>query len=178
MSPKTLNLAVLAGILGLLGFALLSVYKRGQASVRAETAEQALADSTEAYKRRTKHLESLLRADSAAEAVRLAMRAPVEPAVTRYVTLRDTIAFTDTLLIEAADEAVTTCSLALLACESRVSSADSVIAAQAAQIRNLEAQLRIAAAAAEAACDGRVPTWVAITGIVGGAAAGAWVRGN
>lgn len=178
MNPKALNLVLGATFLVAILAAGYGLYERGRQSERAANAEQALADSTEAYRTREKHLEGLLAADSAAEATRAALRAPVEPAVTRYVTLRDSVVITDTLLIEAADKAVTTCSLALLACESRVSSADSVIDAQQAQIRNLEAQVRTYEALSEARCDGTVPTWtLPVVGLVG-AGFGAWIRGQ
>lgn len=178
MNPKILNVSLLALILGFFAVGAYSVYDRGRQAERASRAEQALADSTQAYTTREAHLRALMRSDSAAEAVRLALRAPVEPAVTRYVTLRDTIAYTDTVLVEAADEAVTTCSLALLACEARVASADSVRATLEAQVRNLEAQVRTLRALGEAACAGEVPVWVAAGAFVVGAGAGAWVRGQ
>jgi hypothetical protein len=178
MSPKTLNITVLAIILafGLLGG--YSLYNGGRLRERAERAEEALSGLQQAYTRSQSLLRDLSARDSSAEATRLALREPVEPTVTRFITLTDTLAYTDTVIVEAAREAVTTCSLALLACEARVSSADSVIEAQAGQIRNLEAQVRTLGALSEASCSGRVPTWVAVGGFVLGAGAGAWVRGQ
>jgi hypothetical protein len=178
MNPKTLNLAAAAIALALILVAGFSLYERGKQAERAESAEQALSTLHEAYKRLQTVSVAYARADSAAEATRRAFREPVEPAITRFITLVDTLAFTDTLIVEAAQEAVTTCSFALLACEVRVSTADSLIRNQASQIRNLEAQLAATRAVAEAACDGRVPTWtLPVAGLIG-AGAGAWIRGN
>jgi hypothetical protein len=178
MNPKILNYSALAFVLGLSALGGYSLYDRGRQAERAANAEEALADSTQAYTQRERHLKALLRADSAAEATRVALREPVEPAITHYVTLRDTLQFTDTLLIEAADEAVTTCSLALLACEARVATSDSVRVTLESQVRNLEAQLRAREVIAEASCSGTVPTWMAVGGMVVSAGVGAWVRGQ
>lgn len=179
MNPtKALNIGLAFVFVAAILLAAFNLYERGRQAERAERAEEALAGLQQAYTRSQTLLRDLSARDSAAEATRLALREPVEPSITRYVTLRDTIAYTDTLLIEAADEAVTTCSLALLACEARVSSADSVIAAQSSQIRNLESQIRTLSALSEASCSGRVPTWVAVGGFVLGAGAGAWIRGQ
>jgi hypothetical protein len=175
---KALNLALaLTFVLALLAAAY-GLYERGRQSERASQAEEALATLTQAYTRSQTLLRDLSARDSAAEAVRLALREPVEPTVTRFITLTDTLAYTDTVIVEAAREAVTTCSLALLACEARVSSADSVIAAQAEQIRTLEAINRQREALQQATCSGRVPTWVAAGGFILGAGAGAWIRGQ
>jgi hypothetical protein len=178
MHPKTLNLIVGVTFALCILAAGYGLYSRGRQAERADRAEEALSGLQEAYKRITTDFAGYVAADSAAEVTRLALRAPVEPAVTRFVHLTDTLAYTDTVIVEAAREAVTTCSLALLACELRISTSDSVRVSLEAQVRNLEAQVAATRNVARATCSGTVPTWVAITGVLGGAAAGAWIRGN
>ena len=178
MNSKTPNLVVAGLILGLVLLAGTLLYQRGKQAARAETAEIALESLQQAYKRLQTASREAVAADAAAETVRVALRAPVEPAVTRFITLTDTLAYTDTVIVEAAREAVTTCTLALFGCEARLATADSVRAGLEAQVANLEAQLRATRSVAGAACSGTVPAWTLPVSLLGGAALGAWVRGD
>jgi hypothetical protein len=179
MNPtKALNLAIAATFLLAILAAGYGLYERGKQAERAETAEQALVSLKQAYTRSQTALEQALAADSVAEEARLALREPVEPTVTRFITLTDTLAYTDTIIVEAAREAVTTCSLALLACEARISTSDSVRAALEAQIRLLQTQLQTYRNLRNVEEAGRVPTWTLPIAALVGAGAGAWIRGQ
>jgi hypothetical protein len=115
------------------------------------------------------------RADSA-EAAFIASTDTFYIRQTEYEVIREVS--TDTVLVRAADAALGACTSSLLACESALAAKDSLSGNQASQIRNLEAQVATTRALADARCSGTVPTWAAITGIVIGAGAGAWIRGN
>lgn len=178
MSTLKTNLIAFGLLLAVFVGSGIGLYMVGKSAGRAEAPTEALESLQEAYKRITADFAATLEADSAAIRAYRASDTTRVVVRDRFRTLIDTLAYTDTVVVVAAEEAIQACEHTLLRCAEARAAGDSVRANLEEQVATLQGIISQQRALAEVACEGRTPTWLNGVSFVTGSAFGAWLRGK